>query len=56
MFRRSIPLSDKIDLKRSHKYVSFSNLSASYTRKNVKSELKNNKFKILAPVFKISFF
>ena len=49
-------LSDKIDLKRSHNYVSFSNLSAYYTWKNVKSEYKNNKFKMLTPVFKNLFF
>ena len=42
-------LSDKINLKRSDKYVALSNLSIYYTWKNVKKSYKNNKFKISAP-------
>ena len=42
-------LSDKIKLKRSDKYVAFSNFSIYYTWKNIKKSYKNNKFKISAP-------
>ena len=37
-------LSDKIDLKRSDKYVALSNHSKYYTWKNVKKSNKNSKF------------
>ena len=44
---RPLPnLSDRIDLKRSDKYVALSNLSIYYTWKNIKKSYKNNKFKI----------
>ena len=39
-------LTDKINFKRSDKYVSLSNLSIYYICKNVKRSYKNNKFKI----------
>ena len=39
-------LSDKINFKRSDKYITLSNLSIYYTRKNIKKSYKNNKFKI----------
>ena len=42
-------LSDKIDLKRSDKYVALSNLSMYYTWRNKEKSCKNNKFKISAP-------
>ena len=42
-------LSDKINLKRSDKYVALLNLSIYYTWKNLKKSYKNNKFKISAP-------
>ena len=42
-------LIDKINLKRSHKYVALSNLSIYYTWKNIKKSYKNNRFKISAP-------
>ena len=42
-------LSDKINLKRSDKYVTLSNLSIYYTCKNMKKSYKNNEFKISAP-------
>ena len=42
-------LSDKINLKRSDKNVSLSNLSIYITWKNIKRSYKNNKFKISAP-------
>ena len=42
-------LSDKINLKRSDKYVHLANLSIYYTCKYIKKSYKNNKFKISAP-------
>ena len=42
-------LSDKINLKRSDKYVASSYFSIYYSWKNMKKLYKNNKFKILAP-------
>ena len=39
-------LADKINLKRSDKYVALSSLSIYYTWKNIKTSYKNNKFKI----------
>ena len=42
-------LLNKINLKRSDKYVALSNLSIYYTWKNIKKLYKNNKFKISAP-------
>ena len=39
---------DKINLKRSDKYVALSNLSIYYTWKNLKKSYKNNRFKISA--------
>ena len=44
--RLLINLSDKINLKRSDRYVALSNLSIYYTWKNMKKSYKNNKFKI----------
>ena len=41
-------LTDKINLKRSDKYVTLSNLSIYYTWQNIKKSYKNNKFKISA--------
>ena len=38
-------LADKIDLKRSDKYVALSNLSVYYTWKHKKNSYKNNKFR-----------
>ena len=37
-------LTDKINFKRSDKYVALSNLSIYYTWKNIKKSYKNNKF------------
>ena len=48
-------LSDKINLKRSNKYVAFSNFSIYYTWKNIKKSYKNNKFKISAPTWNEEF-
>ena len=48
-------LPNKIDLKRSDKYVVLSNLSFNYTWKNIKKSYKNNKFKISAPTWNEKF-
>ena len=39
-------LTDKINLKKSYKYVASSNLSVYYTWRNIKKSHKNNKFRI----------
>ena len=44
--RLLLNISNKIDLKRSDKYVALSNLSIFYTWKNIKKSYQNNKFKI----------
>ena len=44
-------LSDKLNLKRSDKYVALANLSIYYTWKNIKKSYKNNKFTISAPTW-----
>ena len=44
--RLLIDLLDKINLKRSDKYVALSSFSIYYTWKNIKKSHKNNKFKI----------
>ena len=49
--RLLLNLSNKINLKRSNKYVALSNLSIYYTWKNIKKSYKNNKFKISAPTW-----
>ena len=47
---------DKINLKRSDKYVDLSNLSLYYTWKSIKKSYYNNKFKISAPTWKVGDF
>ena len=44
-----LDLSDKINLKRSEKYVALSSLSIYYVWKNIKKSYRNNKFKTSAP-------
>ena len=44
--RLLLNLSDKIDLKKSDRFVALSNLSMYYTWKNIKNYYKNNKLKI----------
>ena len=44
-----IKLADKLDLRRGQRKVALLNLSIYYTRKNIKSSYKTNKFKISAP-------
>ena len=46
--RLLLNVTDKIDLPRNYKYIALSNLSISYTCKNIKKSFKNNKFKISA--------
>ena len=53
--RLLLNLTDKINLKRSDKYVALSNLSIYYTWKNIKKSYKNNKFKISAPTWNENF-
>ena len=53
--RLLLNLTDKINLKRSDKYVALSNLSIYYTWKNVKNSCKNIKFKISAPTWNKEF-
>ena len=44
-----INLSEKIDFRRSDKYIALSNFSIYFTLKNIEKSYKNNKFKILCP-------
>ena len=48
-------LTDKLDLRRGQKTVALSNLSISYTWKNIKSSYNDNKFKISAPTWNEEF-
>ena len=54
-YRQLLNLSDKINLKRSDKYVVLSNLSIYYSWKNIKKSYKNNKFKMSAPTWNEEF-
>ena len=47
--------SDKINLRRSDKYVALPNLSIYYTWKNIKKSYENNIFKISAPTWNEEF-
>ena len=49
--RLLLNFSDKINLKRSDKHVALSNLYISYTWKNIKKVIQNNKFKISGPTW-----
>ena len=53
--RLLLNITDKINLKKSDKYVTLSNLSIYYTWKNIKKSCKNNKFKISAPTWNEEF-
>ena len=53
--RLLLNVTDKINLKRSNKYVALSNLGMHYTRKNVKKLYKNNEFRISAPTWNEEF-
>ena len=47
--RLLLNLTNKRNLKRSHKYVVLSNLSIYYIWKNIRKSYKNKKFKISTP-------
>ena len=48
-------LTDKLNLKNANKNMALASLSIYYTWKNIKSEYKNNKFKISAPTWNDTF-
>ena len=50
-YRLLLNLSDKINLKRSDKYVTLSNLCIYYNWKSIKKSYKNNKFKTSSPIW-----
>ena len=53
--RLILNLSDKINLKRSDKWVALPSLSIYYTWKNIKKSYRNNKFEISAPTWNEEF-
>ena len=53
--RFKLDLTDKRNLKNPNKNMALANLSIYYTWKNIKSEYKNNKFKISAPTWNDTF-
>ena len=53
--RPLLSVTDKINLKRSDKYVALSNFSIYYTWENMKKSCKNNKFKISVPTWNEEF-
>ena len=53
--RFELDLTDKLNLKNPNKNMALANLSIYYTWKNIKSEYKNNKFKISAPTWNDTF-
>ena len=50
-----LDLTDKLNLKKSNKNMALTNLSIYYSRKNIKSEYNNNKFKISARTWNDTF-
>ena len=53
--RFKLDLTSKLSLKNPNKNMALANLSIYYTRKNTKSEYKNYKFKISAPILNDTF-
>ena len=53
--RLKLDLADKLNLKNPNKNMALANLSIYHTWKNIKSEYKNNKFKISAPTWNDTF-
>ena len=49
-----LDLSEKINLKRSDKYIALSNISMYHTWKNIKKSYKNSKFRISAPTHNLN--
>ena len=54
-YRLLLNLSDKMELKKSEKYIALSNLSIYYIWKNAKESYNNNKFKIPASTWNDEF-
>ena len=50
-----LDLADKLNLKSPNKNMALANLNIYYTRKNIKSQYNNNKFKISAPTWNDTF-
>ena len=55
LHRFKMDLTDKLNLKDPKKNKALANLSIQYTWKNIKSEYKNNKLKMLAPAWNDTF-
>ena len=53
--RFKLDLTDKLNLKNPNKNIALAHLSIYYIWKNIKSEYKNNKFKISAPTWNDTF-
>ena len=53
--RFKLHLTDKLNIKNPNKNMALANMSIYYTRKNIKSEYSNNKFKISAPTWNDTF-
>ena len=53
--RFKLDLTDKLNLKNPNENMALANLSIYYTQKNIKSEYKNNKFKISAQTWNDTF-
>ena len=53
--RFKLDLTDKLNLKNPNENMALANLSIYYTQKNIKSEYRNNKFKISAPTWNDTF-
>ena len=51
LHRFKLDLTDKLNLKNPNKSMALANLSIYFTWKNIKSEYKNNKFKISPPTW-----
>ena len=53
--RFKLDLTDKLNLKNPNKNMALANLNIYYTWKNIKSEYKNNNFKISTPTWNKTF-
>ena len=53
--RFRLDFTDKLNLKDPKKNMALANLSIYYMRENIKSEYKNNKFEISAPIWNYTF-
>ena len=50
-----LKLSQKLDLRSPNKHVALQNLSIYYTWKSIRQQYKNNKLKIIAPIWNEEF-